>query len=157
VIAVKIGDPIEPGGSQCAAGWRCGLHGLTALSFFLTEALGAGVASARSPTSISRVRRITQRKLDVGVQDPRLDQRLGPILKVDGAASVAAPDRQRNLTPDHPAVGSLAEPQPLSLPNDCVVVAKVAERWRSGIAVFGCHPRVTIARLNGVNGELTTK
>ena len=96
-------------------------------------------------------------KLDVGMQYPRLDQRLGLILKVDGAAGITAPDRQRNLAPDRPAVGSLAEPQLLGLPNDCVAVAKVAERWRSGVTLFGCYPRVTIVRLNGGNGELTTK
>jgi hypothetical protein len=91
------------------------------------------------------------------VQYRRLDQRLSPISNVDGAASFAAPDWQRNLTPGRSAVGSLAETQLLSLPNDCVAAAKVAESWKSGFAIFGCHPRVTTARLNGVNGELTTK
>jgi hypothetical protein len=90
-------------------------------------------------------------------QYPLLDQRLDLILKADGATGITVPDRQRNLASDRPAVGSLAEPKLLGLPNDCVAVAKVAERWRSGVTVFGCHPRVTIVRLNGGNGELTPK
>ena len=43
-----------------------------------------------------------RQKLDVSVQYRRFDQRLGPIPKVDGATSFAAPDRQRNLAPAVP-------------------------------------------------------
>ena len=48
--------------------------------------------------------RSPRERLDVGMQYRRLDQHLGPILKMDGTAGVAAPDRQQNLTLDHPAL-----------------------------------------------------